>query len=204
MKKLGLIILTLLIATAGWYALPPSSEEQAAHKISHQKPSGGNFTFDSIQGPVSLSDFKGKLTLIYFGYTFCPDICPTNLSNLAMAYQQLSDEQKAQLQILFISVDPERDTPDRLQEYANYFNSGIIGLTSDKATIDEVSQRYGVVYLIHKETPDQEHYSVDHSAFTYVVDQQGKLQTQLPHAATPDQFIEIITHYLSKSIAQQP
>lgn len=188
------------IGIGGYILMAPSQtsnnpQESHAILISNEKPSGGDFTLNSAQGPVSLSDFKNKLVLVYFGYTYCPDICPTNLGNLSVAYRQLTQEQKDNLQILFVSVDPERDTPERLQQYANYFESNIIGLTGTADTIAEISRRYGVVYAKVDDPSNGTNYAVDHSAFTYVVDQNGALQEQLPHATSPDNFIATIKRY---------
>ncbi len=204
-QKLNRAFLLLMLAfgvfLAGSYALiyviKPTETHQNANKVSLEAPIGGNFTLISPNGEVSLSDFKNKLVLVYFGYTFCPDICPTNLGNLSMAYRQLSDEQKSNLQILFISVDPERDTPERLQQYVNYFDANMIGLTGNAETLLEISRRYGVVYA--KVDDHKENYAVDHSAFTYAVDQQGVLREQLPHATAPNQFIDTIQRYLNRS-----
>ena len=165
--------------------------------IINEKPSGGNFQLTSIEGQKSLSDYKGKLVLIYFGYTFCPDICPTNLGNLSMAYQGLTQAEKDSLQILFVSVDPARDTPERLQQYANYFEANITGLTGKPEVIAEIAKRYGVVYAKVDNPDNGTNYAVDHSAFTYVIDQTGQLQTQLQHATSPEQFIKTIKHYQS-------
>lgn len=164
--------------------------------ITSEKPPGGDFTMIGIQGEQKLSDFKGKLVLLYFGYTYCPDICPTNLGNISVAYQQLSDHQKENLQVIFVSVDPERDTPKRLQQYVNYFESNMVGLTNSPEIVAKVARNYGVVYAKVDDPNNGTNYAVDHSAFTYVVDQQGKLQTQLPHATTPDQFIATINQYI--------
>ncbi|KUJ75786.1 electron transporter SenC [Thiomicrospira sp. XS5] len=192
---LGIVIGLLILA---WPFSQHNSEQTTAHLILNDKPVGGDFTLQSAEGPVSLSDFNDKLVLAYFGYTFCPDICPTNLGNLAVAYRQLMDEEKAKLQILFISVDPKRDTPERLKQYADYFDSGIIGLTGTKTELDEIANRYGVVYMIHQDDPKDEHYSVDHSAFTYVIPPGGELATQLPHATSPDDFVKTIRTYLNQ------
>lgn len=159
-------------------------------------PKGGGFTATSNQGPVSLSDFKGKWVYLYFGYTFCPDICPTNLGNMSAAYHQLTPEEKRQVQFLFFSVDPNRDTPKRLAEYSRYYDMNLIGITSDKANIDHVTQQYGAVYTIHGEAKDPDNYSVDHSAFTYVISPQGKLMTQLPHGTNGKAFLQNIRHNL--------
>ncbi|UQB42624.1 SCO family protein [Thiomicrospira microaerophila] len=196
------LMLTLAfgIFLAGSYALiymlePKSDSHKNANRISLEAPPGGDFTLLSPKGEVSLSDFKGKLVLAYFGYTFCPDICPTNLGNLSVAYRQLTQQQKDNLEILFISVDPERDTPQRLQQYADYFDSNIIGLTSSPEVIAEVARRYGAVY--ERVDDGSENYAVDHSAFTYVIDQNGILREQLPHALGSEQFLDAINRYLN-------
>ena len=173
---------------------PDSGSHENANRISLDAPPGGDFTLTSPKGDLSLSDLKGKLVLAYFGYTFCPDICPTNLGNLSMAYRQLTQVQKDKLAILFISVDPERDSPERLQQYADYFDSNIIGLTGTPEVIAEVAQRYGAVY--ERVENGSENYAVDHSAFTYVIDQTGALREQLPHALGSEQFLDAIKRYL--------
>lgn len=196
-KRIILAISLGIILGTAFILSPPFIMQSgvSAQLITNEKPSGGDFQLTSSEGKKSLSDYQGKLVLIYFGYTFCPDICPTNLGNLSMAYQGLTQAEKDHLQILFISVDPARDTPERLQQYANYFEANIIGLTGKPKTIAEISKRYGVVYA-KVDTPDNgTNYAVDHSAFTYVVDQSGQLQTQLPHATSPEQFIKTIQHY---------
>ena len=191
-------ILTLGILIGTLVLLQPFSDK-SGNLILNERPTGGDFSMQSANGEKKLSDYKGKLVLIYFGYTYCPDICPTNLGNISVAYRQLSQAQKDQLQVLFISVDPERDTPERLQQYANYFEADMIGMTSHPEIISEVAKRYGVVYAKVDNPNNGTNYAVDHSAFTYVVDQQGKLQEQLPHATSPQQFIETINKYLKKS-----
>ncbi len=206
-SKSIILILTLgIILGTTFVLIPPSNnpfsnQESSAQAqlITSEKPVGGDFKLTATEGLRSLSDYKGKLVLIYFGYTFCPDICPTNLGNLSMAYQQLTPAERANLQILFVSVDPARDTPARLQQYADYFEANIVGMTGEAQTIAEISKRYGVVYAKVDNPDNGTNYAVDHSAFTYVVDQTGQLQTQLPHATSPEQFIKTIKEYLSRS-----
>lgn len=195
-KVILLIVALSAILGTAWLLQPFSKPQSHAVIISDTKPTGGDFTLTGVNGDTKLSDFKGKLVLLYFGYTYCPDICPTNLGNLSVAYRQLNEAQKAGLQIIFVSVDPERDTPSRLQEYANYFEANMIGLTSDAKTIADVARNYGVVYAKVDDPNNGTNYAVDHSAFTYVVDPEGNLQQQLPHATTPDMFIKTIEEYI--------
>lgn len=169
-----------------------------------EKPAGGDFTLTSVNGKQSLTDFKGKLVLLYFGYTYCPDICPTDLGNLAMAYRGLNEHEKEQVQILFVTVDPERDTTSRMAEYTSYFDANMIGLTGSNREIATVAKQYGVVYMKAKNPLNSTHaintenYTVDHSAFTYIIEPTGQLQTQLPHAMPPQQIQKTIRAYLTQ------
>jgi len=156
---------------------------------------GGEFELQSINGPVKLSDFKGKLVLVYFGYTYCPDICPTSLSLTAAALNQLEPEELEQVQALFISVDPARDTVERLDEYAHFFHPSIIGLTGSKAQIDEITKRYGAYYKI-VDNGSAKDYPVDHSSQTIVVDKNGKIAATIAHGTLPDKMNETLRKYL--------
>lgn len=202
-SKLNRTFLLLLLAfgvfLAGSYALiyslKPDNSHSNSHSVLMDKPIGGDFSLTSLNGQISLADFKDKVVVLYFGYTFCPDICPTNLASISATYRQLTESQQQQLQIIFISVDPERDTPERLAQYVDYFDANMIGLTGSATEIADVAQRYGVVY--QKVDTESENYAVDHSAFSYIVDNNGELQEQLPHATEPQQFINALIRYLN-------
>lgn len=157
---------------------------------------GGDFTLQSHQGPVALNDLRGKVVLIYFGYTWCPDICPTNLSMMAGALSQLNDTEANKVQGIFISVDPERDSTERLDTYTRYFHESILGLTGSADEIKAIADRYGVAYQIVKQASET-NYVVDHSSETYVVSPNGKLVEKLPHAALPEQFLAAIKRHRS-------
>lgn len=147
----------------------------------------GDFTLQSAKGPVSMQDYRGKLVLVYFGYTFCPDICPTSLAATAEGLKQLTPEEAARVAIIFISVDPERDTPARLQEYAEFFHPGMVGVTGTPEALAEIAKRYGVFYAKQKVATAGDGYVVDHSADTYVVGPDGQLLSKIAHATPPDQ-----------------
>ena len=193
---LGIILIGALIGLAMLLTPMQDNKTGQAHLITAEKPKGGDFTLLAYDGKHSLSDYQDKLVLLYFGYTFCPDICPTNLGNLSVAYRNLSDKQKQNLQILFVSVDPERDTPQRLKQYSDYFDANVLGLTGTPKELMEIAQRYGVVYARVDDPNNGTNYAVDHSAFTYVIDKEGVLQEQLPHATTPQTFVKTISKYL--------
>jgi len=145
-------------------------------------PEGGDFTLQSVHGPVALSDFRGRVVLLYFGYAACPDICPTNLAIIGYALKQLTAAEREQVQVLFVSVDPARDDLERLAEYAAYFDPGILGITGAEAAVAEAAARYGAAYRRTQAPDSAMGYLIDHSSFTYVVDQHGQLVDTLPHA----------------------
>jgi len=195
MKRNYVILLgVLLIAITAGYLF---SSNRNAFKLDQYAPPmpGGDFSLQSINGPVKLSDFKGKVVLIYFGYSYCPDICPTALSLTGAALQQMDAEQLAQVQSLFISVDPARDDVARLDEYAHFFHPSIIGLTGSKAEIDDITRRYGAYYKI-VDNGSATDYPVDHSSQIVVVGKDGKIKAVIPHGTAPAEMIKTISAYL--------
>lgn len=161
-------------------------------------PSGGDFTLDGPTGPVALHDFAGKVVLLYFGYTYCPDICPTSLTVWQQALETLSPGELARVQPLFVSVDPERDGLDRLAEYVQFFHPRIVALSGQPAQLAEIAGRYGAVF-VRQESASAGGYVIDHSALTYVIDPQGRLVDTLPHGASPEQLLAVLRKYLSSN-----
>jgi protein SCO1/2 len=194
MKKLLPFILLVLFAALIWVVFIWQPEKNHATMMAANTATGGDFKLQSANGPVSLKDFRGKVVLIYFGYTWCPDICPTNLSMMSGALTQLDETERAKVQGIFISVDPERDTLDRLDSYTNYFHESILGITATPEVIRELANRYGAAYQkVVQESATS--YVVDHSSETYVVDPFGKLVERLPHAATPEEILTAVRKY---------
>ncbi len=156
---------------------------------------GGDFTLQSADGPVSLKDFRGKVGMIYFGYTSCPDICPTSLTTMASAMKLLSPQERAQVYGIFISVDPARDTPANMKEYAAYFHPSFVGVTGTPQQIADIAAKYGVYYK-KAEVEGAMGYAVDHSSTIYIVDQRGKVVDQIIHGASPESIAASIRKLL--------
>jgi protein SCO1/2 len=153
-----------------------------------------NFTLTSAAGPVSLIDFRGKLVVVYFGYTFCPDVCPATLAKLTQALKNLG-AQAAEVQVLMVSLDPERDTPERLEEYLTSFDPSFIGITGTKEQLDFITAANGVFYeKISGSSPDN--YSIDHTASLLVFDRELSLVLLIPFETTPNQVADDLKYLL--------
>lgn len=191
----GIAITALVLGILAANYLKPDQEEAAAGITSI----GGNFTLQSSKGPVSLSDLKGKVVPLYFGFASCPDVCPTSLGLLASAIRQLPAEQQQQIQPVFISVDPGRDTPEILETYANAFYPGMLGLTDKKEVIDDVTWKYRALYKIVPMEDSAMGYTVDHSSIIYVIGRNGVIQSLAQHGTTPAELVEKLKHALARS-----
>jgi protein SCO1 len=187
----GLLALVLAGVALFW---EPEMPERPIPRI--QMAAGGDFSLQSAGGPVTLQDFRGKLVLIYFGYTYCPDICPTSLAATAGGLNLLSPEELAKVAMIFISVDPKRDTPARLKEYAEFFHPAIVGATGTPENIAEIAKRYGVFYAEQQVETAGGGYVVDHSSDTFVVAPDGRLVAKIAHETPPDQVVVAIRKYL--------
>ncbi len=160
-------------------------------------PPGGDFTLDSNQGKVSLSDYDGKVRMLYFGYTFCPDVCPGSLQRIGAAFNKLTPEELTKVQGMLISVDPDRDTVQKLEDYTKYFHPQIVGVTGTKAQIDEIAIRYDVKYR-KAEGSSPESYLVDHTGYIFVLDKKGKIRDYLPHAVQIGRAVEVIRKLINE------
>lgn len=150
---------------------------------------GDGFQLKDPDGNVrSLADFQGKVVMMFFGFTQCPDVCPTALVNAAQIKSLLGADGD-DLQVLFVTVDPERDTPDVLREYAQAFDPSFIGLYGTPEETAAVAKAYRVFYA---KVPTGNSYTIEHTALTYVFDRQGKLRIALRHELTPEQSAEDI------------
>jgi protein SCO1/2 len=150
-----------------------------SHSPAAGAPAGGDFVLQSAAGPVDTRSLRGMVLLVFFGYTNCPDICPASMAAGAQALNALTPEERAKTRMIMISVDPERDTPAKLKDYAAFFHSDMLGVTGTPAEIALVAKSFGAGYVRHPPGADGK-YAVDHSAHTYLVDPDGELAATIP------------------------
>lgn len=171
MKKTFLfgLLLSLLVVACGNQPLDPSKFKGSVMPVQIPAP---DFELTNADGEtVQLSDFEDEIVLLYFGYTFCPDVCPTSLSDLSIVQRKLDDNGE-KIQVIMVSVDPERDNPQKLAEYVQHFHPTFIGLTGSKEEIDAAAEGYGVYYEKHEGT-EASGYLVDHTARIFVIEPDG-------------------------------
>ena len=193
-----IIILSIIIAAISMYILiaielPTKPLAGQGGALEEDVQIGGSFILTDHNGNEFNSDtMNGKLSLVYFGFTFCPDICPTSLQKLT---QVLSTLDKYQIDVLpiFITVDPSRDTPELLKEYLGHFHEKFISLTGSEEQIKEVADLYKVFYAVAEgATTEDGKYMLDHSSFVYLMDKRGKYMKHFYMSSTPDEIIEYI------------
>ena len=187
--KLSVIALALLgVLGAAGQPLAQKSDRSAAELMDavmwNREPIGGPFALIDQDGKRRTdADFRGKVLLVYFGFTYCPDVCPTDLQEIGLAVDRLGPAGDA-VQPIFITVDPARDTPEHLKEYVAMFHARFVGLTGDAAAIDAAARAYRVYYArVELEKSD---YTVDHSAFIYLMGRHGEYLGFFPPGTPAD------------------
>ena len=174
MKKFALIAVALVLAAL------LGCQQARDPKL----PPGGDFVLQSADGPVDSRSFRGKVMLVYFGYTNCPDVCPASLAAGGQA-----------LNAFMVSVDPERDSLKHLKEYAAFFHGEMIGVTGTTAEIASLAKSFGAGYIKQPAKADGS-YAVDHTVSTYVVDSEGKLAAVLDLGVTTDKLVATVRKLL--------
>ena len=180
----GLVVLLALLLIGQFQNTPqPTSRANV----------GGDFSLVDQNGVTrTQADFAGKYTLIYFGFTYCPDVCPTALEIMGRALEELAQQapdKAAAIQPLFISVDPERDTVAAMAEYVKYFHPRLVGLTGSPAQIQQALQSYKV-YAARVATNDGADYTMDHSSLFYLMDGDNQFVHHFDHAQIPAKMAE--------------
>lgn len=181
--------LAIQLAT-GWSSLTPPSYNGMVLQSPERM---GDFTLTSHTGEsVSLSDFRGQIVMLYFGYTYCPDVCPATLVELKNARNQLG-KYADDVQIIMVSVDPQRDTPEVLANYLSYFDASVIGLTGTEEELIAAATPYGVFFEAHDGTIETG-YTIDHTAAVLTIDRDGYLRMMYPFGMTSDQMAEDLAY----------
>ncbi|MFV3129430.1 SCO family protein [Niveispirillum sp. KHB5.9] len=169
-----------------------SPQKQRAEQGQGRAAIGGPFALTDQTGQaVTQDNLKGKVSLVYFGYSFCPDICPTDLQLIGQVLDQLSEEELADAQALFITVDPERDTQKQLADYVPLFHPSIRGLTGTPEQIAEAAKSYRAYYKkVSAEEAGTSDYLMDHSAFIYLMDRNGDFVRVFGHGSDQGELLE--------------
>lgn len=181
MRVLFLVVVLLL---AGCPAKQKESESVFVGADISGASMGADFALQDPQGKVRhLSDFRGKVVALFFGYTHCPDVCPTTMADLARALAFLGKSGKG-VQVLFVTLDPARDTEEVLGSYVPSFNTDFVGLRADELTTKKVAQEFKI-FFSRQESGSKGGYSIDHSAGVYVYDKNGVIRLYLNHGQSP-------------------
>jgi protein SCO1/2 len=192
MRRAGAWLYVMLALACASAAQARSAAETMDILMWNREPVGGPFELiDQTGKPRSDRDFRGRLMLVYFGFTYCPDVCPTDLMAIGQALEQLGPDADA-VQPVFITLDPERDTAEHLAEYVPLFHPRLLGLTGSLDAIGTAADAYKVYFAkipIGKEAGD---YTVDHTSFIYLMDRDGKYLGFFPPGTSAERMVEII------------
>lgn len=170
---------------------------QMRGSVIQQPVAAPDFALVNAQGEAfRLSEQRGKVVMLFFGYTYCPDVCPTTLSDLKQVRKRLGKNADG-VQVVFVTVDPERDTPEKVGGYAAGFDPSFVGLSGSEADLEPVWKAYGVYHKANKKSPEDTNYTVDHSAQLYVIDKAGNLSVTYAFGTPVDDLLQD-TKYLLK------
>ncbi len=187
-----------LLLGAGWLAYRPAAPPPVYGQVFPTPRPAYDFVLPATTGQRErLHNFAGKVTLLFFGYTSCPDVCPPTLATVKQAVAQLEDDGAA-VQLLFITVDPARDTLDRLTEYLDYFHAGFIGLRDDPLSIAAVARQFGARFYREDGTAAQGNYAVAHTADLMLIDRQGNWVMTIPNGTTTDELASTLRYWLDE------
>ena len=193
---IGSFLLILMVGVAVLVFAKPASFRGTT--FGEPYPAAPEIVLDRLDGnSFRLSKMRGSVVLLFFGYTSCPDVCPTTLAELKLALAELDEEDAAQVKVLFVTVDPERDTPQRVQEYIDHFNPAFIGLSGSQVDLERIWTVYGVYREIVEGT-SAAGYILNHTARVTLIDQQGNMRVSFGF----DTPVEDIVHDLKLILKQ--
>jgi protein SCO1/2 len=185
------------LALVAWWGIPRLMPHTFTGTLLQSPSEAHDFTLISHTGqPVSLSDFRGKLVMLYFGYTFCPDVCPASLSEAAGAMDILG-EKAEDVQLIMVSVDPERDTPEELADFVAHFDPAFLGVTGTPEEIASIATLYGIYYG-KSEGSIATGYLIDHTATITVIDREGHVKLIFPFGTTAAEIAADLDYLLKR------
>lgn len=189
----GVIILLVGVAIYVYNDRPAENFEQ----VSTSALIGGDFALTDHNGKaVTQDDYKGVKKLVFFGFTNCPAVCPTELYNIATTLDELGAENAKKIQVLFISIDPEQDTPEMMKEYVEAFHDDFIGLTGTVEQVAKAAKAFRVYYAKIPEEDSEIGYTMDHSAYSYLMDENNQYLTHLPPNSEIEDMVVKIREFL--------
>lgn len=185
----GLLAVLLIAGGLIWWYIPPE-----LHGVVLQSPRQvEDFTLTASTGePLSLSDLRGQWVMLFFGYTHCPDVCPTTLNDLTIMADELGENRMDDVQVVLVSVDPERDTVERLADYLPSFDPRFVGMTGDLEKIQDVAGRFGVFFEKH------ENGLVDHTSAITVIDPDGYVRIVFPYGITGSEMADDLSYLMRR------
>lgn len=167
---------------------------------SSDEPVGGEVALPSTQGDFSLAQIEDdQLAVLFFGYTHCPDVCPMTLTVMRQALQRLDSDLAARVVPVLVTVDPERDTLERLEEYVGYFGESFIGARGSQAQLEDIAERYGIFWRKVEMEDSEMEYTVDHSSSLYLVDREGRIRQRVLYSPNPHGLIAALEEELGAS-----
>ncbi|MDQ6962348.1 MAG: SCO family protein [Mariprofundaceae bacterium] len=197
-KELMLPILVLCIALFGVFYSLGEIRQIPPSKFPELTP---DFSLEGVNGPVKMSDFHGEVSLVFFGYTHCPDVCPATLANIANALAELNEDEIQAINPIFISLDPERDNPEKAAAFAHHFDPRIIALTGTQAQVDAAKSAFAVGSQKQSKAGkdgviDEKNYTISHSSYIFVVRPDGSMGNLLGHLDPPNHIAIKAKHWL--------
>jgi protein SCO1/2 len=192
---LAIVVVAAIAGVAQWLVIRNDDVTKDASGMVTSVEIGGPFSLTDHTGrQVTEKDYLGNFTLVFFGYTFCPDVCPTELGDIALALDELGDLSLAVTPVM-ISIDPERDTPSVLAEYVPLFHERLVGLTGTPEQIKTVADAYRIFYR-RVDDPEYSYYLMDHTSFVYLLNPEGNVVSLMRYGTSPEEMASTIRQQL--------
>ena len=182
------MVAALSIVAFGWFNLNKAPENEFPEFNLSLK-------LQSSDGPFQLTDIKGKVGLLFFGYAHCPDVCPATMVNFAQTLDLLNEDERTKMKTLFISLDPIRDKPEVMAKYTAFFHPDILGLSGNPDEVEAAAKSFLIAY--EKDKPNQlGNYSMNHSTYIFIVRPDGNLGRLMGHKSTPEEIAHELRYWM--------